>query len=147
MKPRALSPTIPGNTSDRTGSGGIQRRAFAAIRQRFAGLRAEVLAIFERIPRVALNEEDFGRTAYQFTPEQIAATGLAIAEALSLWISGGRDPANQAWFAVYQADAAQMGAAQSAANLTRLSATYAAARSLQTIVTSEPYRTRALLAQ
>lgn len=46
-----------------------------------------------------------------------------------------------------QEEAAQLGAAQSAAKLTNLSAVYAAARSLETIVMSEPYRTRAALAR
>lgn len=147
MKPRALSPTIPGSTTDRTGTQGIQRRAVAAIRRRFAGLRAEVLAIFERIPRLALNDEVFGRIAYAFTPAQMAATSLNLAEALQRWIADAREPSALNWFTAYQAEAAQAGAAQSAANLTRLSAAYAASRTLAEVVTSEPYRLRATLAQ
>jgi len=147
MKPRALSPTIPGTTTDRTGTQGIQRRAVAAIRRRFAGLRAEVLAIFERIPRIALNEDQFGHTLYSFTAEQIAATSLNLAEAVQRWIADAREPSALNWFTVYQSEAAQAGAAQSAANLTRLSATYAASRTLAEVVTSEPYRLRATLAQ
>ena len=147
MKPRAQSPTIPGNPLDRTGTGGIQRRAMADIRRRFAGLLAEVLAIFERIPRYTVNQDaTFGRWAYGMTPEQMQATSLALAEALARWLEAGRLPADMHWFTGYQADAAQAGAAQSAANLTRIVPAYAAARNLGQIVTSQPYRTRAALA-
>jgi hypothetical protein len=63
------------------------------------------------------------------------------------WIASGRDPADQLWWSPYTAEAAQLGAAQSVANLSALSASYAAARSIESVVYSEPYRNRVAMAQ
>lgn len=147
MKPKRVpDPVLPGSTTDRTGTSGILRRAVADIRRRFAGLQRDVLAIFDRIRIVAANE-DAPRTIYAMTPEEMAATSQALREALDRWISNGRDPAHLAWWAPYDAEAAQLGAAQAVSNLTRLSAAYAASRTLREVVFSEPYRNRVGMAQ
>ena len=144
---RPRNPIRTGSSTDRTGSAGILRKAVADIRRRFAGLSAEALAIFGRIRIVAENDVKVGRTLYALTPDELAAVSLALQQALERWIINGRDPANLLWYATYDAQAAQLGAAQSVANLTQLSAAYAASRTLQEVVFSEPYRTRVGLAQ
>ena len=155
-KAPARNPAIPGTTQDRTGSAGILRRAVADIRRRFAGLQRDVLAIFDGIRIVepmplplAFNDATTGmqRTIYALTPDELAAVSFALQQALERWIAGGRDTANLLWWATYDAQAAQLGAAQSVANLTNLSAAYAATRTLQEVVFSEAYRNRVAMAQ
>lgn len=150
MKPaRVRNPIRPGTTKDRTGAAGILRRCVAQINRRFSGLLAEVLAIFERIPRYVANDaaSDFGRVLYGLTPQELAATAQALQDALDRWITEGREARHVLWYEPFQAEAAQLGSAQSAANLGQLSTTYAATRSLRDIVFSEPYRNRVAMAQ
>lgn len=152
MKVRTPNPLLPGNPRERTGSAGILRRANAEITKRFAGLTRDVLAAFARIPVYTLNEDDKGAdtlppVSYGATPQALDQTMLDLQAALDRWILGDRQPDHIAWWDVYEAEAAQLGAAQSVANLTNLSPTYAAARSLEQVVFSEPYRLRAALAR
>ncbi len=145
-KPRVRNPAIPGTRSDRTGSAGILRRARADINRRFAGLLRDVLATFDAIRTYSLN--DAARPVlYALTPDELAATSQALQDALDRWIAGQRDPAHTFWWDAYDAEAAQLGTAQTAANLGNLSPTYAAARSLEQIVYSEAYRNRVAFAQ
>lgn len=144
MASKPPSPIIPGDTEDRTGSRGILRRAYAEVRRRFKGLRADVLAIFDGIRVYGLNAEE---VVYGLTPDELAATAQALQEALDRWIAEGRETSHILWWEPYQAEAAQAGAAQSVANLSRLSKSYAAARTLRDVVFSQPYRTRASIAQ
>lgn len=148
MTRRPPNPIVPGSTTERTGSAGILRRANAAIRARFAGLLRDVLGIFGRIRTLEANDaQDFGRVLYALTPQEMAAVVEALRQALGRWIIDGREARDVFWFNAYEAEAAQLGTAQSVANLSRLSEAYAAARSLQQVVFSEPYATRVALAQ
>lgn len=150
---RTPNPLIPGNPRERTGSAGILRRANAEITKRFAGLTRDVLAAFARIPVYTINEDDKGAgTAdagvhYGATPQALDNVTQDLKEALARWIAAGRDASNVAWWDVYQLEAAQLGTAQSVANLSNLSPVYAAARSLEQVIYSEPYRLRADLAR
>jgi len=144
-KPPIKSPIIVGSTTERTGSAGILRRAVAAIRARFAGLLREVLAIFGAVQ--TLQAEGIERTLYAMTPQQMEALSAELGRALDRWIASGRDPASVFWWSAFVSEAAQTGTAQSVANITRLSPSYAAARSLQQVVYSEPYRNRVAMAQ
>lgn len=149
LKKRPPNPIIPGTPKDRTGSVGIIRRAISEINQRFAGLQADVLAIFDGIRvygsnDVALTSE---RTIYGLTGEEMAATSYALQQALDRWIAGQRDPGKVFWWDKYDSDAAQTGTTQTVANLRNLSDSYAAARSLEQVVFSEPYRNRVAVAQ
>jgi uncharacterized protein with gpF-like domain len=146
MIERPRNPAIPGTPRDRTGTAGILRRAYAEIRQRYAGLQAEVLAIFDRIPTYALNDE-FGPVAYALTPSQMEALSLELQAAFERWIASGRDPAHSFWYSKYDQEAAHLGTAQSVANLTNLSATYAAARTIESVIYSQPFQTRLGMAQ
>ena len=148
LEPRQRNPIIPGNPRERTGSAGILRRALAAIRRRFAGLEREVLALFDAIPILGGNDlTPQPRTAYMLTPEQLAALSAELQRALDRWIASGREPASVFWWSAFDAEAAQLGAAQSVANLSALAPAYAAQRALQQVLFSEPYRNRLAAAQ
>lgn len=147
MKRRAPNPIVPSNVKDRTGTAGIRRRALAEINRRFAGLQRDVLAIFDRIPVYGTNEADTLRVMYGLTAEEMAATAQALQDALDRWIVSGRETAHMLWWAPFDQEAAQAGTAQSVTNLTNLSPAYAAARSLQDVVFSAPYRNRVAMAQ
>lgn len=144
-----MNPIVPANVRDRTGSAGILRRAGAVIRRRFAGLEREVVEIFGRIRVIATNDSAsmMGRTVYAMTPEEMAAVSQALRDALDRWIASGREPAHAFWWSVYDTEASQAGAAQSVTNLSRLSAAYAGATTLQTVLVSEGYRNRVGTAQ
>ena len=150
MTERVRNPIIPGNPRERTGSAGILRRSLAEINRRWRGLRVDVLAVFDRIPTYTLNEDDKGSDTpvrYGATPQALNQTMQDLQAALDRWILDGREPGYVAWWDVYSQEAAQLGTAQSVANLTNLSASYAATRTLQTVVFSEPYRLRAEMAR
>lgn len=146
---RVRNPIISGNLKDRTGAAGILRRAGAQIRKRWAGLQREVLAIFDRIPIYSTNDLVLpaARTIYGMTPDEMAATSQALQLALDRWIAAERDVKHVLWWEPLEEEAAQLGTAQAVANLTNLSTTYAAARSLQTVVFSQAYRNRVAMAQ
>lgn len=144
---RRRNPIIPGNARERTGSAGILRRALADIRRRFAGLQAELFAIVARLPIMGSNDAAQPRTIYMLTPDQLAALSLELQRALERWIANGREPANVFWWGAYDAEASQMGAAQSVANLSAIAPEYAAQRTLQQVLFSEPYRNRLASAQ
>lgn len=144
---RPADPAVPGNLKDRTGSAGILRRAGAEIRRRFAGLERDALALFAGIPILTGNDAGQPRTFYRLTPEQLSALSAALQAALDRWISDGREVAHLFWWSPYVAEAQQLGTAQSASNLARLSTAYAASRSLSQVVMSDAYRLRLGLAQ
>jgi hypothetical protein len=147
VKRQQRNPILPADTRDRTGSRGILRRAVAQINRRWAGLLAEALSIFASVRIVARNDAADFRTVYALTPDEAAAVSYALQQAVDRWIAAGREPAYQFWGAGYTAEAAQLGAAQSVANLTAISAAYAAERSLQSVLYSEAYRNRVAAAQ
>ena len=141
-------PRVPGTKADRTGSAGILRRALREINRRWAGLQADVLALFDGIGRLQANDAATpAPTIYTLTPQQLAQLSADLQAAVRRWIADDRDPANRLWWSTYSADAAQMGAAQSVANLGALSETYAAARSIESVIYSEPFRNRVAMAQ
>lgn len=139
------NPIVPGNTKDRTGAAGILRHAGAEIRKRWAGLEAQVLAAFNSIPTYALNEET--RVLYGMTPQQMEALSIELKAALDRWIANEREAAHLAWWSAYVEEASQLGTAQSVANLSQLSTTYAASRALETVIYSTPYKQRLAMAQ
>ncbi len=141
-----MNPIIPGTPKDRTGASRIIRRALAEIDRRFKGLQADVLALFDRIPVYALNEE-FVQVLYGLTPSQMAALSAELQAAVERWIANGRDPAHALWWAPYESEALQLGTAQTVANLSNLSPVYAASRSIEAIVYSTPYTNRLAMAQ
>lgn len=142
------NPIIPGTPSDRTGALGILRRAVREIDRRWAGLQADVLAIFGAIPVYAINAgETVDMFRYGLPPDQMARLSAELQAAVERWIADGRDPANVFWWSQYVSESAQLGTAQSVANLANLSPAYAAARSIETVIYSEPYVQRLAMAQ
>lgn len=146
MRERPRNPAIPGTARDRTGTAGLLRNALAQINRRFEGLRKDVLTIFDRIPVYALNDEA-ALVRYGITPEVMDMTMLEIQAALDRWIQNGREPKYLFWWDPFVNQAAQLGTAQSVANLAQLSSVYATARTLDLVISSEPYRTRVGLAR
>lgn len=144
---RVRNPIISGNIKDRTGAAGILRRAYAELRRRFAAVQAEVLSTFDRIPTYAINDERSPAIRYGVTPEEMARISDELQDTLSRWISDERNDQHVLWWEPYQAEAAQLGTAQSVANLSNLSPTYAAARGLETVIYSAPYRNRIAMAK
>lgn len=148
LAPRPRNPIIPGNPQERTGSAGILRRARADIRRRFVGLERDLRAIIDGLPILGANDgTPPPRTIYMLTPEQLSAVSLELQRALERWIANGREPASVFWWSAYDAEAAQLGATQSVTNLAALSPAYAAQRTLQQVLFSEPYRNRLAAAQ
>jgi uncharacterized protein with gpF-like domain len=144
---RVRNPIIPGTTKDRTGSAGILRRMYAEVRKRFDALQADVLAIFDRIPVYAINDERAPIVRYGLTPEALAGIAEELQAAIVRWIAAEREIDHVLWWEPYVDEAAQLGTAQTAANLGNLSTNYAAARGLETVIYSQPYRTRVAMAK
>jgi hypothetical protein len=148
MKRRTPNPVIPGKASDRTGTGRILRKAVQAIRARYALLEDDLLAAFDRIPVYSLNLDlDAPRVRYGLTPDQLASVSEELQAALDRWLLDGRRNEYIVWYQPFADQAQQLGAAQSVSNLSRLSEIYAASRSLETVVFSEPYRLRAAVSK
>lgn len=147
IKAPARNPIVPSNKKDRTGTGGILRRAVADLAARFRGIEQDILAAFDRIPVYAINDLRTPEVRYGLTPEALAGIAEELQATLERWIGAGRDPEHFAWWHPYPEEAAQLGTAQSVANLANLSASYAAARNLATVVYSEPYRNRIAMAK
>ena len=142
------NPIIPGSNQDRTGTMPILRRAVREINRRWAGLQADVLAAFEAIPAYAINAgETVDLYRYGLTADQMSRLSAELQAAVERWIADGRDPANLFWWSQYVSESAQLGTAQSVANLTQLSPAYAAARSIESVIYSEPYVQRLAVAQ
>lgn len=142
-----MNPIIPGAPADRTGTLPILRRAVREINRRWAGLQSDVLAIFEAIPVYAINAGEAELVRYGLTAEQMQRLSTELQAAVELWIADGRDPANLFWWSQYVAETQQLGTAQTVANLGNLSPAYAAARSIEMVIYSEPYVQRLALAQ
>ena len=145
MKLRATvrDPIIPGTAKDRTGAGGILRRAGADIRRRFAALEREVLALFDRIPVYAINDLRGPEVRYGLAGDQLQNIAAELQATLARWIAEpGKSLDHLFWWDAYIDDASHLGTAQASANLAALSPAYAAARSLEAVLYSEPYRNR-----
>lgn len=147
MIERPRNPIVPSNKKDRTGTGGILRRAVADLAARWRGIEQDILAAFDRIPVYAINDLRDPAVRYGLTPEALAGVADELQATLERWLTDERNPEHFAWWHPYTEEAAQLGAAQSVANLSNLSTTYAAARSLATVVYSVPYRNRIAMAK
>ena len=142
------NPIIPGIPSDRTGALSILRRAVREIDRRWAGLQADVLAVFGAIPVYAINAgEMVDMFRYGLTPEQMARLSAELQAAVERWIADGRDLASMFWWSQYVSESAQLGTAQSVANLSGLSPAYAVSRTIEAVIYSEPYVQRLVMAQ
>ena len=146
QRERPRNPAIPGTPRDRTGSTQLLRKALAAIDVRWMALIKDVLAAFDRIPVYALNDTG-PQVAYGITPAILDIVLLEIAAALDRWVQNGKEPKELFWYNPFVEQASALGALQSVANLTNLSVAYAASRSFDQVIRSEPYLTRVALAR
>lgn len=146
MRRRAPNPAIPGTRRDRTGSTQLLRKALVAINERWRRLTTDVLAAFDRIQVYALNDTG-PQVAYGITPAILDIVLLEIAAALDRWVQNGKEPKELFWWNPFVEQASQVGALQSVTNLTNLSVAYAASRSFDQVIRSEPYLTRVALAR
>jgi len=142
MAERPRNPAIPGTVKDRTGAAGILRKAGAEINRRWVSLARDVLVLFDSIPVMAINDDRGQAVRYAIQPEQLSSIAAELQATVARWISQRRDVDHYFWWDGFVEDAHRLGTAQSWANLSNLSTVYAAARQLEAIVYSEPYRNR-----
>jgi hypothetical protein len=143
VRPAPRNPIIPGTTRDRTGAGGILRRAGAAIRRRFELIERDVRAAFDRIPVYALNDERNPEVRYGITPQTLSDIANELQAALERWLlDGTRSVEHAFWWDAFVQNAAQLGTVQTMTNLAALSPAYAAARTLTQVLFSPPYLER-----
>jgi hypothetical protein len=128
---RKVDPKLPANTVNPTMTQPLIDKAARDIVQRYRKIRAGVL---DRL------------TTTDMTADQVSALMVQIDKILERWILEGKEP-KSLWFAPYTTDAATMGATQAVASLGKLSTTYAAARSVESIVYSDAFLNRVALAQ
>ena len=136
----ARQPIIPKSVSDPTGLDSLNRRALKEMKRKFSQIKTDYLAFLERIPfeAIAVN------TIYQFNllPSEFQAmlnnANGAIEQILT---EGGKD--NHWLLSGYVGVAYNNGLEKARVNIGAQSVEYAASRpSLDTIIMSQPYRTR-----
>ena len=140
------NPIIPATLADRTGSGRLVARAFRDIEARWSSAGAAVAETFLRIPRLEINDAS-NPVRYAMTPQQMAQVAQEIADTLIRWIAEGKDTSGYFWWDTYPTEAAQMGAAQSVANLSALSEAYAATTTMQAVLSQPAYVERVGMAK
>ena len=140
QKPK--SPIIPANPKDRTGTGKLVAKALRDINSRFENLGAAVVSAFLRIPRYELNDAAGQVIRYAMTPAQLSQVAAEIQEAVIRWIAEGKSLDGMFWWDSYIDEATQTGIAQSVANLSALSASYAATTTVQSVLSQPIYTER-----
>lgn len=123
------------------------RKAVAQINARFKGLLDEALGIFGRIRVYGANDVRMVQTVYGLTPDEMADVSEALGEAVKRWVAEDVQVKYKFWWSPFADESSQLGASQAVANLSRLSAAYAAARSIQAVVLSDAYKSRVAMAQ
>lgn len=128
---RKVDPKLPSNPTNPTMTQPLIDKASRDIVQRYRKVRAGVL---DRLQTTDM------------TAAEIEALMLQIDLILQRWILEGNTPKNL-WFAPYTTSAAELGAAQAVASLSKLSATYASARTVEAVVYSDAFLNRVAIAQ
>lgn len=136
-------PIIQRNRKDRTGVGRLIKRAYAAIDARFAELQLDVMGLFGQVPAYQLNAAEY---SYGMTPEQQLAFTLAMSSSIDSRLELSRPP-EEYWYGDYDRAAVETGTVQTNLNLSHLSELHAAARPIELVVASQPYRDRVAAAQ
>lgn len=137
---RIRNPIVPKSRTNPTGSDRLLSRADKEIKARYKRIGARVLAYFDSIPWLAFNADG----AYQFPASRMDELRQVLAEITYSELVDGQPLTF--WFAEYDRDAAQLGLAQSSANLAAISTTYAASRPLVAAMSSAPYQNRVAMA-
>lgn len=137
---RVRNPLVPKSRTNPTMSDRLLSRADKEIRARYKRIGARVLAWFDSIPWLAFNADG----AYQFPASRMDELRAVLAEIGYSELVDGQPLTF--FFAEYDRDAAQLGLAQSSANLAAISTTYAASRPLVAAMSSAPYQNRVAMA-
>lgn len=137
---RVRNPIVPASRVNPTGTTRLLSRADKDIRARYKRIGARVLAWFDSIPWLAFNADG----AYQFPASRMDELRQVLAEITYSELVDGQPLTF--FFAEYDRDAAQLGLAQSSANLAAISTTYAASRPLVAAMSSAPYQNRVAMA-
>lgn len=138
---RIRNPITPRSRVNPTGTDRLLSKADKDIKARYNRIGERVLAYFETIPWLSFNADG----AYQFPASRMEEVRRVLAEITYSELVDGQP--TTFWFAEYDTDASRMGLAQASANLTALSATYAASRPIASVMLSEPYQNRVAMAQ
>jgi hypothetical protein len=143
LAPVPRNPLIPGTKRDRTGAGGILRRAGASIRRRFELIERDAIAAFDRVPVYALNDERSPEVRYGVSPATLQGIATELQATLERWLlDGTRSVEHAFWWDAFVAEAAQLGTVQTMTNLANLAPAYAASRMLTQVLFSAPYLER-----
>lgn len=137
---RVRNPIVPKSRTNPTGTDRLLSRADKEIKARYKRIGARVLAYFDSIPWLAFNADG----AYQFPASRMDELRQVLAEITYSELVDGQPLTF--FFAEYDRDAAQLGLAQSSANLAAISTTYAASRPLVAAMSSAPYQNRVAMA-
>lgn len=137
---RIRSPIVPKSRTNPTGTDRLLSRADKEIRARYKRIGARVLAWFDSVQYIALNADG----VYAFPASRMDELRQVLAEITYSELVDGQPLTF--FFAEYDKDAAQLGLAQSSANLAAISTTYAASRPLVAAMSSAPYQNRVAMA-
>lgn len=142
----AKTPILPRSLDNPVGGTWVLRKADRAIDDRFKAIQARVLQLFRAIPayKVNVSAEEIGQYVYGLSPAQMEILSQSLQDTIEYYLANP-DKA-QFFMAEHVEDAARAGTVASQANLAHLSATYAAARPVETILLSQPYLNRVAMA-
>jgi hypothetical protein len=137
---RVINPIVPSNKENPTMSGRLLAKADKEIVRRIKAMTDDVVALFENIPSYAANAsaDDIGLYVYGLSAEQMLLLQTTLGDIAYKWLVGGM-PNGLFWFETLTQEAAAMGLAQSSANLSQLSAVYAASRPIESVIYSQRY--------
>ena len=137
---KVINPIVPSNKENPTMSGRLLAKADKEIVRRIKAMTGDVVALFENIPSYAANAsaDDIGLYVYGLSAEQMLLLQTTLGDIAYKWLVGGM-PNGLFWFETLTQEAAAMGLAQSSANLSQLSAVYAASRPIEAVIYSQRY--------
>lgn len=138
---RVKNPIVPRSRTNPTGTGKILSKADSDISERYRRISARVIEFFNSIPWLAFNSDG----AYAFPASRMDEVRDVLAEIVSSELVDGSSMTF--FFASYEDDSARLGLAQASANLSAMSATYAATRPMYAVMATDAYRNRVAMAK
>jgi SPP1 gp7 family putative phage head morphogenesis protein len=138
------NPILPRSKTDPVGANRILTKALKEIDARFKGAESDLLAAFNAIPAYALNE--LAEVAYGLSNADRLALAETTQRILDKWLVDGKSP-DDFFYATFSEQAVATATAIAYTNIATVSATYAAAESLSSIVNSQPYQNAIATAQ
>lgn len=138
------NPIIPRSKTDPVGANRILNKALKEIDARYKGAEAEIIAAFNAVPVYAVNEST--EVAYGLSAADRMALSETTQRILDKWLIDGKSP-DEFFYATFNAQAVATGTATAYANIAAVSAAYASAESLSSIIHSQPYQNAITTAQ